>query len=256
VLNPGTSMKLLFFLFFIAVSFGAIRAFQRGWKVPIRRLAALDGIVEAVGRATELGRPFFANITAQGAYIEDQILASCELIRFAADAAVKYQAPFIVVSNSPDGHPIFEEIVHSSYVNGGKSDLYKESMVRFVGGSSSGTHIQIMQMMKDERIAGQLISGNLQNQTMFYAETGAALGAIQIGATRNTHQMPFLAMQCDYALMGDDLYAAAAQISEDPQRMGFLTGQEFGKAACLVVLIIGLISNLSGSQAFLKFLSQ
>jgi hypothetical protein len=239
---------------FLAVSYWGATIARRGVKIPTKHLPALDGIVEAVGRATELGRPFFANIQATGAHIEDQVLASCELVRFAAEAAVKYQAPFILVSNSPDGHPIFEEVVRTAYISGGKPEMYKPSMIRFVGGASSGTHVQIMQMMQDERIAGQLISGHLQNQTMFYAETGAALGAIQIGATRNTHQMPFLAMQCDYALLGDDLYAAAAQISQEPERMGPLVGQEFGKAACLLVLVIGLIMNLSGSTALVNLL--
>jgi uncharacterized membrane protein YwzB len=256
VLNPGTVVKFVFFLAFLAVTYWGMTATKRGVVLPHRKLPALAGMEEAVGRATELDRPFFANIQATGAHIEDQVLASCELVQYVIRHAVRYEAPFILVSNSPDGHPIFEEIVRSAYLAGGKADMYDPSMVRFVGGASSGTHVQIMQMMKDEKIAAQLISGHLQNQTMFFAETGAALGAIQIGATKNTHQMPFLAMQCDYSLLGDDLYAAAAMISLDPVRMGCLIAQEFGKALCLAVILAGVVLKLAGSTALVDLLKR
>lgn len=254
MLNAGTIMKLAFFLLFVAVTYWGTKAVRGGLHIPTKKLPGLDAIEEAVGRATELGRPFFANIQASGPHIEDQVLASCELVRYAVQAAVRYEAPFMLVSNSPDGHPIFEEIISSAYSAGGKPELYNPSNVRFIGGFSSGTHVQIMQLMKDEKIAAQLISGNLMNQTMFFAETGAALGAIQIGATKNTHQMPFLAMQCDYSLLGDDLYAAATMISRDPIRMGCLTAQEMGKAVSLVVIVVGVIARLMNSNAFVDFL--
>jgi uncharacterized membrane protein YwzB len=256
MLNPGTVVRFVFFLAFLVVSYWGMKAVQRNVTIPTRKLPALAGLEEAVGRATELDRPFFANIQATGAHIEDQVLASCELIGYVMHFAVKYEAPFILVSNSPDGHPIFEEIVRSAYIIGGKPDMYNPSQVRFVGGASSGTHVQIMQMMKDEKIAAQLISGHLQNQTMFYAETGAALGAIQVGATKNTHQMPFLAMQCDYSLLGDDLYAAAAMISLNPIRMGSLIGQEFGKLVCLIILFVGVVLNVLRSTALSDLLKR
>jgi len=256
MLNPGTVAKLIFFLAFSAIFYWGVKTVQKGANVPTKRLPGLDAIEEAVGRATELGRPFLANIQASGPHLEDQVLASCELLRFAAETAVRYEAPFLVVSNSPDGHPLFEEILSSSYAAAGKPEMYNPSMVRFIGGFSSGTHVQIMQLMKDEKIAAQLITGNLMNQTMFFAETGAALGAIQIGATKNTHQMPFLAMQCDYSLLGDDLYAAAAIISRDPLRMGVLIAQEVGKVFCLVVILLGVAWRLAGSNALATFLGK
>jgi hypothetical protein len=240
----------------MGVTYWGMKAVREGRSIPTKTLPGLDAIQEAVGRATELGRPFFANIQASGPHIEDQVLASCELVRYAAQAAAKYEAPFMLVSNSPDGHPIFEEIVSSAYLAAGKPDLYNPLNIRFIGGFSSGTHVQIMQLMKDENIAAQLISGNLMNQTMFFAETGAALGAIQIGATKNTHQMPFLAMQCDYSLLGDDLYAAAAMISRDPIRMGNLTAQEMGKVLTLLVIVVGVVARLLNSNAVVDILGR
>ncbi|MDP2872778.1 MAG: hypothetical protein Q8P31_09605 [Bacillota bacterium] len=254
MLNAGTAAKLVFFCLFMAVVYWGMKAVRRGVNIRTKQLPGLTAIDEAVGRATELGRPFFANIQASGPHIEDQVLASCELVRYAVQSAVRYEAPFMCVSNSPDGHPIFEEIISSAYMAAGKPELYNPNNVRFIGGFSSGTHVQIMQLMKDENIAAQLISGNLMNQTMFFAETGAALGAIQIGATKNTHQMPFLAMQCDYSLLGDDLYAAATMISRDPVRMGCLTAQETGKALALVVIVVGVVARLMGSNAVVDIL--
>jgi len=256
VLNAGTVTHLVVFLIYAAIAYWATKAARGGRYFPLKKLAGLDAIEECNGRATELGRPFQCTIDNGGAQLEDQVMATFELVRFAAASAVRYEAPFMVVSNSPEGHPIFEEIVSTAYVAGGKADLYRPDMVRFIGGYSSATHVQIMQLMRDQKIAAQLIAGNLMNQTMFYAETGAALGAIQIGATKNTHQMPFIAMQCDYTLMGDELYAAATMISRDPLRMGILVAQEGGKLFCLVIIIAGVIFRLAGSTALVDILTK
>lgn len=255
-MNPGTVAQLALLVAFWVVAYWGMTSAKRGTVVPLKQLPGLDAIEEAVGRATELGRPFLANIQAWGPHLEDQVLASCELVRYAAQAAVRYEAPFMVVTNSADGFPIMEDITRSAYIIGGKAEMYDPTDMRFIGGFSSGTHTQIMNLMRDEKIAAQLIAGNLMNQTMFYAETGAALGAIQIGATKNTHQMPFITMQCDYSLIGDELYAAATMISRDPVRVGFLVGQEFGKVFCLVVLFVGVLLRMVGNLAIPTYLSR
>jgi hypothetical protein len=63
-------------------------------------------------------------------------------------------------------------------------------------------------------------------------------------------------MQCDYTLMGDELYAAATMISRDPLRMGILVAQEGGKLFCLVIIIAGVIFRLAGSTALVDILTK
>ncbi|MBI4229594.1 MAG: hypothetical protein HY608_02040, partial [Planctomycetes bacterium] len=57
---------------------------------------------------------------------------------------------------------------------------------------------------------------------------------------------------CDYTLIGEELYAASAYLSNHPVLVGTLRGQDVGKAAfmifmvvaCILVTVFGLGGNM------------
>ena len=56
-MQPGRVTAFLAVVLFGLGIYYAIQMMRRGAKYPLRRLTALEAIKEAVGRATELGRP-------------------------------------------------------------------------------------------------------------------------------------------------------------------------------------------------------
>ncbi len=254
MLNPHTGVKLAFFTIYIAVTAFGIWYGRKGIMVPIRRLPAIDAIDTAGKRAAQLGRPFMVILYHSGSYMEDQVLASFDLVRHAAASAARYDAPFLVVTNSPDGLPIAQDIVRDEYYNAGKSEKYDPiGTVRFIAGT--GSDVAIAALMDELNVSADLVTGNLMFSTLIFAEQGALLDSLQIGATRNVHQMPFLAASYDYMMIGDELFSAATYISRDPVRGGFLLGQEFGKVFALVAILLGVVLNGFGITSFTKFLT-
>jgi hypothetical protein len=76
-------------------------------------------------------------------------------------------------------------------------------------------------------------------------------------------QLPFFVAACDYTLIGEELFAAAAYLSQDRRMIGSLKGQDFGKIVAMLAIVIGsllaTIAAVSGSplidslyQAFLR----
>jgi hypothetical protein len=49
------------------------------------------------------------------------------------------------------------------------------------------------------------------------------------------------AMMCDYVFLGEEIYAAAAQISEDPAMLSGILIEEVGKFFVYILLIIGTL---------------
>ena len=74
------------------------------------------------------------------------------------------------------------------------------------------------------------------------AETGNSTGAIQIAGTASASQLPFFVAACDYTLIGEELYAASAYLSDDPMQIGSLKGQDAAKALIMALIILGVIS--------------
>jgi hypothetical protein len=54
-------------------------------------------------------------------------------------------------------------------------------------------------------------------------------------------QLPFFVAACDYTLIGEELFAASAYLSQDPKLLGSLRGQDFGKAFAMFFILLGCI---------------
>ena len=75
--------------------------------------------------------------------------------------------------------------------------------------------------------------------TIVTGETGARVGAIKIGGTLGA--IPFLAMMCDYLMIGEEMFAASALITKDPFITGTIASQDWIKVAATAVMSIGVI---------------
>ena len=72
------------------------------------------------------------------------------------------------------------------------------------------------------------------------AETGNTIGAIQVAGTAMPAQLPFFVAACDYTLIGEEFFAASAYLSEEPDQLGSLKGQDLGKVIVGIGIIIGV----------------
>ncbi len=83
-------------------------------------------------------------------------------------------------------------------------------------------------------------------ESLIMAETGNSVGAIQIAGTGMPSQLPFFVAACDYTLIGEELFAASAYLSREPKLLGSLKGQDIGKAAILIAIVMGVLLETFG----------
>ena len=88
-------------------------------------------------------------------------------------------------------------------------------------------HIQ--GLMVREKPAACFYMGSFFAESLILAETGNAIGAIQIAGTAQPAQLPFFVAACDYTLIGEEFFAASAYLSGEPGQIGSLKGQDIGK---------------------------
>jgi len=92
---------------------------------------------------------------------------------------------------------------------------------------------------------------------MILAETGSFQGMIQIGGTANTHQLPFFVAACDYALIGEEIYAASAYLSKEPVLYGTVVGQDWLKMLVWLIILVGsVMATVAPDNTWLKDLLQ
>ena len=226
-----------------------------GQKVPeIYKVAGLDALDEAIGRATEMGKPIHYS-PGIGGLDNPQTMASFAALGYAAKMCARYDTTLIVSNRISVVYPITEEIVRQAYIQEGKLESLNLDNVRFFSEDQFAYASACVGVMNRERPAANLLIGGFWAESLILAEVGAQIGAIQIAGTANTHQIPFFVAACDYCLIGEEIYAAGAYLSKDPILVGNLIAQDWGKMLCTALIVVGsLISAFQSGPNWLNTL--
>jgi hypothetical protein len=125
--------------------------------------------------------------------------------------------------------------------------------VFYVTDSQFGYAAAVDGIMIREKPATNFFLGMFWAESLILAETGASTGAIQIAGTDAVTQLPFFITACDYTLIGEELYAASAYLSNEPLLVGSLKGQDWAKALIWILLLIGSIIGIAGGAWVFNF---
>ncbi|GIW73253.1 MAG: hypothetical protein KatS3mg102_2795 [Planctomycetota bacterium] len=230
--------NLAFALVFSALVLLLIRRARRDPDLYLRRLAGLDAVDEAVGRATEMGKPV---LFVHGLNPMDSVstIAAVNILGEIAKRVAQFDSRLLVTNYDPIVLAVSQETVREGFTHAGRPDAYSDDDV-FLAASEQFAYVAAVDgIMVRQRPAANLYVGYFYAESLLLAETGATTGAIQIAATDSFTQLPFFVTTCDYTLMGEELYAASAYLSRDPLLLGSIKGQDWGKAILIVLLVAG-----------------
>jgi len=203
----------------------------------VRRIAGLDAIDEAVGRATEMGKPILYSFGI--GYLTDvATLASLSILRRVAKRAAQYETRILVPNYDPIVMTAAQETVKQAFVEAGRPDLYNENDITFLTQDQFGYAAGVDGLMLRENPGTVFLQGVFYAEALILAETAHSVGAIQIAGTDRATQLPFFVAACDYTLIGEELFAASAYLDRDPQLLGSLKSEDLAKLA-IVLLIVG-----------------
>ena len=244
---------LIFLLVFSAAVLLYIRSAKAGKGLFVRKLPGLEAVEEAVGRATEMGKPvlFVPGIQELD---EIQTIAGLSILGRVARITAQYETPLVVPVLYPMALAAAGEVVRGAYLDAGRPDALKPNMVRYVAGEQFAYVAAVNGIMLRERPAANVYMGAFYAESLLLAETGFAAGAIQIAGTANPEQLPFFIAACDYTLMGEELYAASAYLSKEPLMLGSLKGQDLVKILLVALIAIGLALSVLqfGDESFAR----
>ncbi len=243
-------------LILLALISGAILYYifsaRRGKELFIRRIGGLDSMDEAIGRATEKGKPilFVPGISDLG---DIQTIAALNILSHLAYKSAEYGTELLVPCRFSMVLSAARETVKEAYLKAGKPDAYREESVFYVTDDQFGFVAGVDGIMLREQPAANFFLGAFWAESLILTETGFGTGAIQTAGTGQPHQIPFFVVSCDYTLIGEELYAASAYISRDPQQLGSLKGHDFGKLLVILLVIVGVVMEIIGEGWFKKF---
>lgn len=222
---------------------------KSGKDIYIRKIAGIEEVENAVGRATEMGRSIYY---VPGIHDLDdvQTLASLTILgrvaRIAAENDTRIDVPvarsMVMVTAG--------ELVKEAYSKAGRPDSFQEDQVRYLTDDQFGYAAAVDGLFVREKPATIFLIGAFFAESLIMAETGNSIGAIQIAGTAMPAQLPFFVAACDYTLIGEEMFAASAYLSREPKLIGSLKGQDVGKAIFLAAIVLGILMESFGITLF------
>lgn len=221
---------------------GAIVVFillaRSGRPLYVRPIAGLEAVEEAVGRATEMGRPclFVPGIQDMN---QIQTIAGLTILARVAERAAEYDATIEVPTARALVMTAAREMVEAAYFKAGRPDAFNPDRIYYLTDEQFGYVASVTGHMVREKPAACFYFGSFYAESLILSETGNSIGAIQVAGTAEASQLPFFVAACDYTLIGEEFFAASAYLSGDPDQLGSLKGQDVGKLIVAALLLIG-----------------
>ncbi len=231
---------ILFELVIAAVILYKILSARRGKQMFIRRIPGLTAVEEAIGRATEMGRPVIMIPGLSG--FDVVTLQAITIFSYITRKIARFGNSMFLPVCDAQVLTVAEEVIRNAYEAEGVPERFDPDTVRFLSERQFAYASGVAGMIQREKAAAIFMFGSFFAEALIFAESGNQVGAIQIAGTDSTTQVPFFIAACDYTIIGDEFYAASAYLSREPTLMGSLVGQDFGKLMIIFIIVLGVIA--------------
>jgi len=216
---------------------------RAGLPIPaIRKIAGLDAIDEAVGRATEMGRPVHISDFAAGLGMVTT-WAFWAYLAHTAKLCAQYDTRIINCNRDILVYSVNEEIVQAAYLEAGRPDAFNRDDIRFYSPRQFAWAAAVCGMLMREKPAANILVGSFFAESLILAESGNLIGAIQVAGTQSTAQLPFFMAACDYTIIGEEMFAGAAYLSREPVLVGTIVAQDVLKVGVFLVVVVGTLAQ-------------
>ncbi|MEO0074420.1 MAG: DUF6754 domain-containing protein [candidate division WOR-3 bacterium] len=231
------------------------RRSRKARRMFIRRIAGLDAIDEALGRATEMGRPILFSFGL--GYITDLVVvAALPLLRRVARKSAEYSVRLVVPNSDPLVMTAAQETVKEAYTESGRPDLYSADNITFLTADQFGYAAGVDGIILREKPGAIFWLGYFYAESLIMSETGHSVGAIQLAGTTETTQLPFFVAACDYTMIGEEIFAASCYLKPEPLMLGSLKGEDLLKLVLIVAMTVVTVGATVASISEWNWLQQ
>ncbi len=219
----------------------------------IRPIAGLEELDNAVGRATEMGRPVMF-VPGWGTLGDPCTISAMMILNRIGAKTAEYDIRLISPQVDYLVLPLAQEMVQTAYNEGGRPDAYNQDDIFFVSDTQFAFCAAVNGITVREKVATIFYMGYFYAEALLMTETGNQSGAIQIAGSDAITQIPFFITTCDYTLIGEEFYAASAYLSRNIELVAMLKAQDYFKLLIVVLVLIGTVLSTTGINTLLNFL--
>jgi hypothetical protein len=133
--------------------------------------------------------------------------------------------------------PLAQDILRRAYERNGRKELYNPDRVRFVAPSPVAYAAGAAHVVATERVTANTMIGAFGSEVSLIADAGARRDLRQLGAAADPRAIGALYPATDRLAVGEELYAAGAQMTGERRYLVSLITQDILRVILALVIL-------------------
>lgn len=255
IIPSGRILPLIFLVLIIVITFIIFQTSKTRPMGKIYKIPGLDAFDEAIGRAAEMGRP--VSFTTGKSFLTGESapakLAGYSSMSYVAKKAATMGTEFYSMYQDAAELPIIDDIVRTAYTEAGKLGDYKPENLLYQ--PRRAMELEYISSITRLQSAAIFSIGSFSYEAVMWFEQGARIGAIQIGGTTAISQIPYMVAAFDYTMLGEEIFAAGAYLSNDKKLISDILGHDLIKYYIIAILVLSYVLVNIGFKQIVNILS-
>jgi hypothetical protein len=232
----------------MVIMFALTIYYMRQKKLPyIRRVAAIDAVDQAIGRATELGKPIICSVGFSDP--GTSTMAALSVLQYVSQACVRNDIDVLVPLGGSENYTTQElarDIVETQYRIQGKPEKYNPDHLPFLSARQFSWASAYVGMIIRTQAAANILMGGQLASAINMAEVANSIGCLQISTAGYLANVACLAVASDYIMIGEEAMAAGAYLSKDTVQLASIKTQDILKYAEIIAIVAGTLLTSIG----------
>ncbi len=250
-------VSLMLLAFAWIIGYWLMKRTETGYVPTVRYIPAFDALDEAIGRATEMGRPVHWTSGHGGAGLySDKAgdhMAGLSMLSYIALKCAERGTKLIATCGFSEMIPIAEDVIYQSALAAGKPEFFQKEMVRFNTDNWHTYALYTMTTVIEENCASNIMVGNLSSTEGMIIGTGAVMiDCMNITGSRSPGRMAQIISISDYFLIGEEMSAAGAIVSGDIDSLASVVSSDYSKVLyCGLIALVILMASMGLDTSWL-----
>lgn len=231
----------------------------RSGRLPaFRPLPGLEGLRTLFSDVAESGQPMHVATGAgqrSGAGTTAETIASLLIAQRIAEETTRRGGNVSATSGDIVSHAALRGSVHQAYAQAGFASDYQSSSVQLVAQQEPIAYAAgVATRYAAEPMTASIVAGNYNVEALLITSEGAAREIPQVAAATSLGALSVLSISADATLVGEELFAAEAYLSDTAAPKARLLTQDALRWTVLVLLLAALIWQLLAASQLIPAL--
>jgi hypothetical protein len=216
---------------------------RKGARYAFRPIAAFDVLRGLIGRVAESGKRVHVSLGKAGIGGDQTASVSAGLVvlQFLADQGAAMSAPPTVTVADPSLLLVAQDVLYRAHARKGRVDRYRVTDVQLIAPDAAAYAAGAQDTIDDEGVMANVMVGYFGDEYLLMGEAGAQRNLAQVVGSNALDVQPFLVATSDKVLLGEELFAAGAYLTDRPEYAASLCLQDVLRVLIVVAILAGVV---------------